>query len=192
MTTSSNSSRTSPSTQAPSWRSGAIAASPSSMPNPAFPSHAYAPSDATISTKSSTGHCGTNDGRRSDPLDARRYLSNRPCASSRKRRSFGPPSEIGARKWAKSSLGTTTLFADPSLTGFFDQQPYDRERANAIDPPHAESPLSSKADYHNEREPSARHSLHRIRPKGSTAKLFGDREFALRQVTHGRNCGHRR
>src|SRR5271165_2255304 len=74
------------------------------MPNPAFPSHAYAPSDATISTKSSTGHCGTNDGRRSDPLDARRYLSNRPCASSRKRRSFGPPSEIGARKWAKSSL----------------------------------------------------------------------------------------
>src|SRR5271157_3346779 len=74
------------------------------MPNPAFPSHAYAPSDATISTKSSTGRCGTNDGRRSDPLDPRRYLSNRPCASSRKRRSFGPPPEIGAPKWAKSSL----------------------------------------------------------------------------------------
>src|SRR5208337_157311 len=106
MTTSSNSSRTSPSTQAPSWRSGAIAASRSSMPKPAFPSHAYAPSDATISTKSSTGRCGTNDGRRSDPLDARRYLPNRPCASSRKPRSFGPPSETGAQKWAKSSLGS--------------------------------------------------------------------------------------
>ena len=45
----------------------------------------------------------TNDGRRSGPLDAPRYLPNRPCASSHKRQSFGPASEIGARKWAKSS-----------------------------------------------------------------------------------------
>ena len=61
----------------------------SSMPKPAFPSQAYAPRPRR-SRRNPTGHCGTNDGRRSDPLDARRYPPNRPCASSRRPRSFGP------------------------------------------------------------------------------------------------------
>ena len=60
-------------------------------------------SDATISSTFSIGHCGRNDGFRSAPLDAPPPPSNRPCASSRKRRSSGPASEPTAQKSAKSS-----------------------------------------------------------------------------------------
>ena len=45
------------------------------------------------------------------PFDARRYLPNRPCASSRKPQSFGPPSETGAQNGqsrAEARLGSVT------------------------------------------------------------------------------------
>src|ERR1035437_8725459 len=74
------------------------------MPKPAFPSLACVPSDATISSTSSIGHSGKNDGCRSAPLDALPLPSNRPCALSRKHQSFGPASETSGQKSAKSSL----------------------------------------------------------------------------------------
>src|ERR1019366_9597422 len=75
------------------------------MPKPAFPSLACVPSDATISSTSSIGHSGKNDGCRSAPLDALPPPSNRPCALSRKHQSFGPASETSGQKSAKSSYG---------------------------------------------------------------------------------------
>src|SRR5271157_645872 len=104
MTTSYSLSKPLTSTPVPWWWNDAIAASRSFMLKPAFPSLASAPSDATISSRSSIGHSGKNDGRRSAPLDALQLPSNRPCASSQKRRSFGPASEAGGEKSAKSSL----------------------------------------------------------------------------------------
>src|SRR5271169_5051443 len=103
MTTSYSLSKPLTSTPVPWWWNDAIAASRSFMLKPAFPSLACAPSDATISSRSSIGHSGKNDGRRSAPLDALQLPSNRPCASSQKRRSFGPASEAGGKKSAKSS-----------------------------------------------------------------------------------------
>src|SRR5208282_4118042 len=105
MTTSYSLSKPLTSTPVPWWWNDAIAASRSFMLKPAFPSLACVPSDATISSTSSIGHSGKNDGRRSAPLDALQLPSNRPCASSQKRRSFGPASEAGGEKSAKSSLG---------------------------------------------------------------------------------------
>src|SRR5208337_3253236 len=78
---------------------------------------ACALSDATISSTFSIGHCGRNDGFRSAPLDAPPPPSNRPCASSRKRRSSGPASEPTAQKSAKSSLEHVPKW----LLGFFDK-----------------------------------------------------------------------
>src|SRR5450759_4498521 len=103
MTTSYSLSKPLISTPVPWWWNDAIAASRSFMLKPAFPSLACVPSDATISSTSSIGHSGKNDGRRSAPLDALQLPSNRPCASSQKRRSFGPASEAGGKKSAKSS-----------------------------------------------------------------------------------------
>src|SRR5271165_6158964 len=103
MTTSYSLSKPLTSTPVPWWWNDAIAASRSFMLKPAFPSLASAPSDATISSRSSIGHSGKNDGRRSAPLDALQLPSNRRCTSSQKRRSFGPASEAGGEKSAKSS-----------------------------------------------------------------------------------------
>src|SRR5208283_5742245 len=109
MTTSYSLSKPLTSTPVPWWWNDAIAASRSFMLKPAFPSLACAPSDATISSRSSIGHSGKNDGRRSAPLDALQLPSNRSCASSQKRRSFGPASEAGGEKSAKSSLVLAVL-----------------------------------------------------------------------------------
>ena len=67
---------------------------------------ACVPSDATISSTSATSHSGKNDGCLSAPLEAPQPPSNWPCASSRKRRSFGPASEERGKKSAKSSSGS--------------------------------------------------------------------------------------
>src|ERR1019366_6528528 len=104
MTTSSSLSKPLISTPVPWWWNDAIAASRSFMPKPAFPSLACVPSDATISSTSSIGHSGKNDGRRSAPLDALQLPSNRPCASSQTRRSSGPASEASGTKIRKVEL----------------------------------------------------------------------------------------
>src|ERR1019366_4353228 len=80
---------------------------------------ARVPSDATISSTSSIGHSGKNDGCRSAPLDALPLPSNRPCALSRKHQSFGPASETSGQKSAKSSKVhalVRILFAQPVIT----------------------------------------------------------------------------
>jgi hypothetical protein len=40
----------------------------------------------------------------------------------------------------------TALFVRPSLAALFDQQPNDRQRSDAVDPPRADSPLSAEAN----------------------------------------------
>jgi hypothetical protein len=47
-------------------------------------------------------------------------------------------------------LAATAPFGSPSLTAFFDQEPHNRKRADAVDPPCAEDPLESEAGHNHE------------------------------------------
>jgi hypothetical protein len=98
--------------------------------------------------------------------------------------------ETGLR--SKQRLGTspsviaTAVLAAPRLAPFLDDEPDDTERRHRVNPPCGEQNVRDQPHHDDERQPAAGHTLNRIRPHRSAAKLLRHGTFPARDDLHER------
>src|SRR5438270_2172361 len=72
------------------------------------------------------------------------------------------------------AMSGAAVFAGPRLAPFLDQEPEDRERGHAVDPPGAACELGQQAQHHDERKPAASDRLNGVRAQRAAAELCCD------------------